>query len=103
MAENDPRIQAKIWYAQRITIISWLTYPVVYIIPMLGAKGASAVVGIQMGYCLSDIISKCGVGLVIYSITLAKSRLMVTNGIEKPLIAATSTANAPAGGYGVVG
>jgi len=101
--EEDDGIKSKIWWAQRITIISWLTYPIVYIIPMLGAKGASAVVGIQMGYCLSDIISKCGVGLVIYQITLAKSRLMVTNGIEKPLIASTSTANAPAGGYGVVG
>ena len=26
-----------------------------------------------MGYCVSDIISKCGVGIVIYQITYAKS------------------------------
>jgi len=74
--EEDERIKSKIWYAQRVTIVSWLTYPVVYIIPMLGANGQSAIVGIQMGYCLSDIISKCGVGLVIYQITLAKSRAL---------------------------
>merc|ERR1711988_942804 len=34
---------------------------VVYAIPMMGAVGAQAVVGIQVGYCISDIISKCGV------------------------------------------
>ena len=40
---------------------------------MLGLSGASAVVGIQIGYCISDIISKCGVGFLIYNITIAKS------------------------------
>merc|ERR1711924_572357 len=30
-------------------------------------------VAIQVGYCISDIISKCGVGLVIYGVTAAKS------------------------------
>jgi len=73
-SEQDLGIQSNIWWAQRVTIVSWLTYPVVYIIPMLGAHGAQAVVGIQCGYCVSDIISKCGVGLLIYRITLAKSR-----------------------------
>ena len=53
--------------------MSWLTYPVVYIFPMLGFHGAQAVVNIQVGYCVSDVISKCGVGLIIYSITAAKS------------------------------
>merc|ERR1711965_883493 len=46
---------------------------IVYTIPMLGATGAGAVVGIQIGYCISDIISKCGVGLLTYSICKAKS------------------------------
>merc|ERR1712025_377800 len=49
------------------------TDPVVYLFPMLGISAAQAVVGIQIGYCCSDIISKCGVGLVIYQITYAKS------------------------------
>jgi len=72
--EDDNRIKNKIWWSQRLTIFSWLTYPFVYIIPMLGAEGAAAVVGIQIGYCFADIIAKCGVGLLIYQITLAKSR-----------------------------
>jgi len=72
-AEKYENIRNKIWWAQRVTIVSWLTYPIVYIIPMMGASGAHAVVGIQMGYCFSDIVSKCGVGLLIYNITKAKS------------------------------
>ena len=40
---------------------------------MLGFSAAKAIVSIQMGYCVSDIISKCGVGLVIYQISYAKS------------------------------
>jgi len=81
--ENDEHIQNKIWYAQRVTIVSWLTYPIVYIIPMMGAHGNQAVVGIQMGYCISDIISKCGVGLMIYQITLAKSRIAFASGVTE--------------------
>merc|ERR1712061_251749 len=72
-SEADPVIVGKIQVAQKMTVISWCTYPVVYLFPMLGISAAKAVVGIQMGYCVSDIISKCGVGLVIYQISYAKS------------------------------
>jgi len=73
-SEADPVIADKIRTAQVMTVISWCTYPVVYLFPMLGISAADAVVGIQIGYCCSDIISKCGVGLVIYQITYAKSQ-----------------------------
>merc|ERR1712238_439207 len=72
--EAVPEIKAKIGQAQIVTVISWCTYPVVYLFPMLGINAAEAVVSIQIGYCVSDIISKCGVGLMIYQITLAKSQ-----------------------------
>lgn len=72
-SEDDPNIAGLLYYAQRMTVISWLTYPVVYVFPMFGLSGADAVVAIQIGYCISDVISKCGVGLVIYKVTVAKS------------------------------
>jgi len=72
-AEEDSNVKALISRAQLVTVISWLTYPVVYIFPMLGFSGAGAVVAIQVGYCCSDVISKCGVGLIIYQVTAAKS------------------------------
>jgi len=74
-SETNDKIKALIFRAQWVTVLSWLTYPVVYVFPMLGMKGASAVVAIQCGYCCSDVISKCGVGLLIYRITSAKSEI----------------------------
>ena len=44
------------------------TYPVVYVFPMFGLSGPNSVVAIQLGYCCSDIISKCGVGFLIYNV-----------------------------------
>lgn len=73
-SEDDPVVKGKIQTAQIMTVISWCTYPVVYLFPMLGINAAHAVVSIQIGYCASDIISKCGVGILIYQITYAKSR-----------------------------
>merc|ERR1712156_1133663 len=73
-AEEDDVIKGKIRVAQVMTVISWCTYPVVYLFPMLGISAATSVVSIQIGYCVSDIISKCGVGLVIYQISYAKSK-----------------------------
>jgi bacteriorhodopsin len=72
--EADPDIKSKINSARIMTIISWLTYPIVYILPCLGLSGTQAVVGVQVGYTISDIISKCGVGLLIYKVTIAKSQ-----------------------------
>merc|ERR1712146_346669 len=72
-SETDPVVKQMIQRSQYWTVVSWLTYPVVYIFPMIGFGGSHAVVAIQVGYCISDIISKCGVGLVIYGVTAAKS------------------------------
>jgi len=82
MKESDPTISEKIRMAQIFTVISWLTYPVVYVFPMLGFTGGQAVVAIQCGYCVSDIISKCGVGLIIYAITAAKSKGMMEGALS---------------------
>merc|ERR1711907_877694 len=82
--EEDKVIRGKIRVAQVMTVISWCTYPVVYLFPMLGVSAASSVVSVQIGYCVSDIISKCGVGLVICQISEAKSKLE-KEGLEEPL------------------
>jgi len=62
------------------TVFSWCTYPIVFIMPMLGGSSdgkaglsAGSMVAIQVGYTASDIISKCGVGYLVYRIGLAKS------------------------------
>merc|ERR1712010_55930 len=68
------KIAPMIRTAQLMTVVSWCTYPIVYVFPMIGFSGAGAIVGVQIGYCVSDIISKCGVGLMTYKICAAKSQ-----------------------------
>merc|ERR1712073_239869 len=54
--EPDKVVKEAIKSAQLVTVISWCTYPVVYLFPMLGISASKSVVGIQVGYCVSDII-----------------------------------------------
>jgi len=92
--EDDEDVKGKIKLAQMATVVSWCTYPVVYLFPMLGINAAHAVVGIQIGYCVSDIISKCGVGLVIYQITYAKSNPKKSKPAAPPATAAAAETQA---------
>merc|ERR1712241_545359 len=50
-SEADPVVKGKILVARWMTVISWCTYPVVYLFPMLGIQASTAVVSIQIGYC----------------------------------------------------
>merc|ERR1719446_1420817 len=52
-SEADPQIAKKIHAAQVMTVISWCTYPIVYLFPMFGFSAAKAIVSIQAGYCVS--------------------------------------------------
>merc|ERR1711907_867665 len=72
-SEGNPKVAAMLTQVCYATVISWCTYPVVYLFPMIGFGGPQAVIAIQLGYCVSDIISKCGVGFLIYNITITKS------------------------------
>jgi len=43
----------------------------------------SAVVVIQIGYSIADIIAKCGVGLLVYTITVTKSNAIKSGTSEE--------------------
>merc|ERR1712045_808462 len=43
--ETDPLVKSNIRLAQVVTVISWCTYPVVYLFPMMGITAARVVVG----------------------------------------------------------
>merc|ERR1711907_252964 len=81
--ESQPEeCREQVKWACWATVFSWCTYPVVFIIPMISGSSsgkdglsAQAMVGIQVGYTVSDIISKCGVGYLVYRIGLTKSML----------------------------
>jgi bacteriorhodopsin len=54
---------------------TWGFYPIVFAIPVFfgNVQGATAVVAVQVGYCIADVLAKCGYGLVIYAIARAKT------------------------------
>jgi len=56
-----------------VTVVSWCTYPVVYIFPMLGLTGFTAKTAIQVGYTIADVIAKPVLGLLVWQIAAAKS------------------------------
>ena len=56
-SENSLAVRSMIETAQVATVSSWCTNPVDYMFPMLGICTAKAVVSIQIGYCVSGVIS----------------------------------------------
>lgn len=70
-------VRAAIW----ITVASWSFYPIVFFAPLaLGLENTSfasmsgqAVMIVQVGYTLADIIAKAGLGILIFLIASAKS------------------------------
>ncbi len=58
-----------------LLIGTWGFYPIVFMIPLFvgDAKNATAVVAVQVGYCVADVLAKCGYGLMIYAIARAKT------------------------------
>merc|ERR1712051_932006 len=61
--------------ARWLTIISWLTYPFVYIIKMLGIGGVTATAGEQIGYSVADVVAKAVFGVLIWAIAAEKSKV----------------------------
>merc|ERR1711998_799028 len=75
-------VRDQVKWACWATVISWCTYPIVYVLPMLSGSttgkaglSASSMVAVQVGYTVSDVISKCGVGFLVYNIALSKSMM----------------------------
>lgn len=59
--------------ARYVTVASWCFYPIVYVLPMLGVTGGSAIIAVQVGYTIADIVAKAGFGVLIYMIAVKKS------------------------------
>merc|ERR1712147_373546 len=79
-ANQAENVRAQVKWPCWATVFSWCTYPIVYTFPMFagvsdGKEGlsAEAIVAVQCGYTISDVISKCGVGYLVYRVGLAKS------------------------------
>ncbi|NBQ52298.1 MAG: xanthorhodopsin [Proteobacteria bacterium] len=72
--ESQPG-EAKVYLTniRLLLILTWGFYPITYMLPMFGIQPQSAVVGIQVGYAISDVLAKAFYGVMIYWIARAKS------------------------------
>jgi len=61
-------------YARFLTIVSWCTYPAVYVVKMQGLSGVSATAGEQIGYSIADVLAKAVFGVLIWAIAAEKSK-----------------------------
>jgi len=59
--------------ARYLTVISWLTYPFVYIIKNIGLAGSVATTYEQVGYSIADVVAKAVFGVLIWAIASGKS------------------------------
>jgi len=79
--KQAPSVATLTGYARWLTIISWLTYPFVYIIKMLGISGVTATAGEQIGYSIADVVAKAVFGVLIWAIASEKSKLEEEGGL----------------------
>jgi len=70
--DQDPKVRDRLAQTRWLLLATWGFYPIAYALPLLGIGGASATVGVQIGYSIADILAKCGYGFMIYAIARAK-------------------------------
>jgi len=61
--------------ARYLTVVSWCTYPFVYIIKNVGLAGPVATMYEQIGYSCADVVAKAVFGVLIWAIAAEKSRI----------------------------
>merc|ERR1712027_210249 len=69
--------------ARYLTVISWLTYPGVYIVKTIGLSGPDATTYEQIGYSVADVVAKAVFGVLIWAIAAEKSRIEEESGLLK--------------------
>jgi len=73
IGRQPENVRGMIRSARLLTFASWGFYPLVYMLPFTGLSGGAVTTGVQIGYTLADIISKIGLGILVYNIAVRKS------------------------------
>ena len=74
LAAQPEKVRVLVRNLRLLLLASWGVYPIAYLAPVLGFDGAGAVVALQTGYTLADIIAKPLFGAMIVWIAIEKSR-----------------------------
>jgi bacteriorhodopsin len=73
ISKQPDAVKGLIKGAAYLVIASWAFYPVVYLLPLLGISGGAAIVAVETGYTIADIVAKAVFGLLIFTIAMRKS------------------------------
>merc|ERR1712070_565548 len=77
-------VSSLVWYARWLTIISWCTYPCVYMVKMIGPPaGYVTTAAEQIGYSFADVMAKAVFGIMIWRIASEKSAIEEEGGLLK--------------------
>jgi len=72
-SKQPDSVKGLIVAARYLTVLSWLTYPFVYIIKSIGLAGSTATTYEQVGYSIADVVAKAVFGVLIWAIAAGKS------------------------------
>jgi bacteriorhodopsin len=89
--ESD-RVKVLMRNTRLLILATWGVYPIAYLAPVMGFEGATALVVLQVGYCLADMTAKAGYGVMIYSI--ARQKTVEEGGVTERVEVATGGAAA---------
>jgi bacteriorhodopsin len=87
---QDNRVKTLLNGMRFLLLFSWGVYPIAYLLPELGIEGATATVGVQVGYTLADLLAKPIFGLLVFSIARVKTQIDETQGTESHSVTATN-------------
>jgi bacteriorhodopsin len=71
--QPSPAASSLVSAARFLTVVSWCTYPFVYIIKNIGLAGSTATMYEQIGYSIADVTAKAVFGVLIWAIAAEKS------------------------------
>jgi bacteriorhodopsin len=74
IAKQPDNVKGLISKAAILVVASWAFYPIVYLLPLLGVTDGAALVVVETGYTIADIVAKAVFGLLIFVIAVRKSK-----------------------------
>jgi bacteriorhodopsin len=74
LGNQPPRVKSLVAAMRWILLVTWLVYPIAYILPRFISNEATALVVRQIGYSLADVLAKPLFGLLAVAIMILKTK-----------------------------
>ena len=75
IAQEAGHVRILLRNTRLLLLATWGFYPIAYLFPVIGFTGADAMVAVQLGYSIADVLAKALYGVMIYAIAREKTKL----------------------------